>query len=72
MANAEAKYIKTVILTLDEEESSVLLQICGSIGGIPDGPRGVFDRISKALEKVDVTASSYDYDGVARAIYFKL
>lgn len=45
---------KTVYnLELDEKELFALRYIADFIGGMPEGPRGVFDSLSRAIDEVN-------------------
>ena len=59
MADAKSEVVtKTVFhLTLDPEEAVVLVAILSNVGGPPEGPRGVSNRILAALTESDVTGA---------------
>lgn len=45
------------ILGLTDLEAQVLVAVLNNIGGTPEGPRGVMDRIRKALAAAEVDTS---------------
>ena len=51
-ANPTPKINKGVVLELTAEEAAVLIALGEVVGGKPDGPRGVFDRVSDALAEL--------------------
>lgn len=55
----ELKPEYTLTLTLTEKEAKALRTICGLIGGLPDGPRAVTNRIYDALEDLEVYSGDW-------------
>jgi hypothetical protein len=60
-----------VLIEVSAKEAKALLQICSAIGGDPQGPRGVFDRL---LVKLQSIGHFYDHSNPAMktsgSIYF--
>jgi len=39
------------VLQLNDYEAGILMQVCEMVGGRPEGPRGVMDKLHKLLYK---------------------
>lgn len=46
-------------MTLSAREAGVLLSVCGGIGGPPEGPRGMFDKLAESLQSIGVQTVDY-------------
>ena len=55
----EPKPIQDVVLHMTVEEAGTLKQLLNQIGGDPEGPRGVLDKISAALHEAGVVSTRY-------------
>lgn len=52
-----------IVLTLTEDEASVLRQVCANISGALDGPRGKMAAIAEALDAAGVKRSLWRRTG---------
>ena len=64
------------VLRLSEDEASVLKQLLNRIGGSPEGPRGVLDKIDMSLYKAGVKSAAHKleiyYNGLGGVPYLRI
>lgn len=71
MATCKATRVETTYdLHLSEDEAMILLDVCGHIGGQPEGPRGKINAIASALQKANVPRKYFQKDSGLSSIYF--
>lgn len=69
---AKAKIKKKVVLELSEYEARTLCEVFLHIGGPPEGPRGVTDKILEAIEEIGIKRlGKKTVDSNHSSLYFK-
>lgn len=63
-----AQYTPEITIKLSKYEARVLLAIANCVGGKPEGPRGVADKLIEALEGLDLNDEVPATEG---SVYFR-
>lgn len=67
------KPIESVTIELTPKEASIMQAVCMRIGGHPNGPRGLFNEISRVLREAEIEPlSNAAFEGHYQAIHFKM